>query len=144
MFGKDTTMARFAFSNPTRTSRARLGLAALFAAVAVLALWPIQQASAASAFRGQGMWIWYVKQAERGDVEKIVAKAKKYKVRTVYVKSSDGSSWWPQWDRYAAKLKAAGLKVCAWQYVYGSFPVVEADLAARAAASGADCIVVDA
>jgi hypothetical protein len=101
-------------------------------------------AAAKSAFQGQGMWIWYVKQAERGDVAKIVAKAKRYKIKTVFVKSGDGASWWQQWDDYAAQLKAAGLKVCAWQYVYGKYPVVEAELAARAANNGADCIVIDA
>ena len=32
---------------------------------------------------GQGMWIWYVEQAEKGNVAKIVAKAKKHKIKTV-------------------------------------------------------------
>lgn len=90
------------------------------------------------------MWIWYVQQAEGGNVEKIVAKAKKYKIKTLYIKSSDGANWWKQWDQYAAKFKARGLKVCAWQYVYGSYPYVEAELASRAAKAGADCIVIDA
>jgi hypothetical protein len=101
-------------------------------------------AAAKTAFEGQGMWIWYVSQAERGDVKKIIAKAKRYKIKTVFVKSSDGANWWKQWDDYAPLLKAGGLKVCAWQYVYGKFPVVEAELAARAANNGADCIVIDA
>lgn len=90
------------------------------------------------------MWIWYVTQAEKGNVAKIAAKAKRYGIKTVYVKSSDGSSWWKQWDTYAPQLKAAGLNVCAWQYVYGKYPRTEARLAARAANSGADCIVIDA
>ncbi|MFT4050086.1 MAG: peptidoglycan-binding domain-containing protein [Solirubrobacterales bacterium] len=102
------------------------------------------RAAADSAFRSQGMWIWYVTQAEKGNITKIVRKAKRYKIKTVYVKSSDGANWWPQWDTYASKLKAAGLRVCAWQYVYGTYPVVEANLAARAAKAGADCIVIDA
>jgi hypothetical protein len=126
-----------------RRARLLTCAAALAATLCVAAMIP-NGASAASALRGQGMWIWYVSQAEKGDVAKIAAKAKKNKVKTVYVKSSDGSSWWPQWDTYASKLKAAGLKVCAWQYVYGTYPVVEANLAARAAKSGADCIVIDA
>lgn len=102
-----------------------------------------QQASARNPFKSQGMWIWYVSQTEKGNVKKIVAKAKKHKIKTLFIKSSDGANWWKQWDTYAPKLKEAGLEVCAWQYVYGSFPVVEATLAARAAQS-ADCIVVDA
>jgi hypothetical protein len=100
--------------------------------------------AATSPFRSQGMWIWYIDQAERGDIAKIVAKAKRNKIRTLFVKSSDGANWWTQWDTYAAQLKASGIRVCAWQYVYGNYPVVEANLAARAAQSGADCIVIDA
>lgn len=111
-------------------------------ALCVLALAGPGSASAARPFQSQGMWIWYVSQAEGGDVSKIVARARKNKVRTVFVKSSDGASWWKQWDQYAPSLKAAGLNVCAWQYVYGKNPVAEANLAARAAQT-ADCIVTD-
>lgn len=113
-------------------------------AISVAALAPAGASAASNPMHGQGMWIWYVGQAEKGNVAKIAAKAKKNKVKTVYVKSSDGVNWWQQWDTYVAPLKAAGLKVCAWQYVYGNSPLVEADLAARAANSGADCIVIDA
>jgi hypothetical protein len=105
---------------------------------------PKAKTSAASPFEGQGMWIWYVTQAEKGNVAKVVAKAKKYGIKTLFIKSSDGSTWWNQWDTYAAQFKAAGLNVCAWQYVYGKYPRTEARLAARAANSGADCIVIDA
>jgi hypothetical protein len=126
-----------------RRARIALCAAALVATLCVAMMLPAG-ASAESALRGQGMWIWYVSQAEKGNVAKIAAKAKKNKIKTVYVKSSDGSSWWPQWDTYVAKLHAAGLKVCAWQYVYGTYPLAEANLAARAANSGADCIVIDA
>ena len=34
--------------------------------------------------------------------------------------------------------------MCAWQYVYGSDPVGEAELGAQAVANGADCLVIDA
>ena len=43
-----------------------------------------------------------------------------------------------------AELHANGLKVCAWQYVYGTNPAGEAELGARAVADGADCLVIDA
>lgn len=135
--------SRSALANPARHWLALL-LAALITTTLLLASVRVQPASAATAFNGQGMWIWYVQQAERGDIAKIVAKAKKYKIKTLFVKSSDGSSWWKQWDQYASALKARGLRVCAWQYVYGNYPLVEADLAARAARAGADCIVIDA
>ena len=38
----------------------------------------------------------------------------------------------------------AGLRVCAWQFVYGADPVAEAAPGARAVAAGADCLVIDA
>ena len=43
-----------------------------------------------------------------------------------------------------AALKAQGLKVCAWQYVYGKDPETEAKLGATAVQRGADCLVIDA
>jgi peptidoglycan hydrolase-like protein with peptidoglycan-binding domain len=67
-------------------------------------------------------------------------------VSTVFVKSSDGSSnYWSQFSpQLVAELHANGLKVCAWQYVYGSSPAGEASLGAKAVATGADCLVIDA
>jgi peptidoglycan hydrolase-like protein with peptidoglycan-binding domain len=64
----------------------------------------------------------------------------------VFVKSSDGSSnYWSQFSpQLVQELHAGGLKVCAWQYVYGTNPQGEAALGARAAANGADCLVIDA
>lgn len=118
-----------------------LAFAALCATAAIA---PAGASAAGSAMHGQGMWIWYVQQAEKGNVAKIVAKAKKNKIKTLYIKSSDGANWWKQWDTYAPQFQAAGLKVCAWAYFYGTYPLVEANLAARAAKSGADCFVINA
>ncbi len=62
------------------------------------------------------------------------------------MKSSDGSSnYWSQFSpELVAAMHANGLKVCAWQFVYGTNPVGEAELGARAVAAGADCLVIDA
>jgi len=99
-----------------------------------------------SGFDGQGMWIWYVGQSNGGSVASIVAQAHAAGVTTVFVKSSDGpSNYWSQFSaQLVAELHANGLKVCAWQYVYGTSPVGEANLGAQAAATGADCLVIDA
>jgi peptidoglycan hydrolase-like protein with peptidoglycan-binding domain len=99
-----------------------------------------------TAFDGQGMWIWYVSRSSGGSLAAIAAQAHAAGVGTVFVKSSDGSSnYWSQFSpELVAQLHAAGLKVCAWQYVYGSAPVGEAELGARAVATGADCLVIDA
>ena len=100
----------------------------------------------AGALEGQGMWIWYVSRSSGGSVPAIIAQAHAAGVTTVFVKSSDGSSnYWSQFSpQLVAELHAGGLKACAWQYVYGTSPAGEATLGAQAAASGADCLVIDA
>jgi hypothetical protein len=107
----------------------------------------VQQAPRGSgtAFDGTGMWIWYVSRSNGGNLASIAAQAHQYGVRTVFVKSSDGSSWWDQFSPpMISALKAAGLHVCAWQFVYGDHASAEASLGARAAQTGADCLVIDA
>jgi len=99
-----------------------------------------------SPFEGQGMWIWYVSRSDGGSTASIIAQAHAANVTTLLIKSSDGSSnYWSQFSpQLVQELHAAGLKVCAWQYVYGSNPVGEAQLGAEAVANGADCLVIDA
>ncbi len=99
-----------------------------------------------SPFSGQGMWIWYVNQSDGGNLASIVAQAKAAGVTTLFIKSSDGSAnYWSQFSPALVQtLHANGLKACAWQYVYGTYPTAEADLGARAASYGADCLVIDA
>ncbi len=107
---------------------------------------PVAAAPSGTAFDGQGMWIWYVSQSDGGDLAAIVEQAKAADVSTLFVKSSDGSSnYWSQFSpTLVATLHAAGLRVCAWQYVYGTSPAGEAALGARAVQAGADCLVIDA
>jgi peptidoglycan hydrolase-like protein with peptidoglycan-binding domain len=99
-----------------------------------------------TAFDGQGMWIWYVSQSDGGNLASIVAQAHAAGVTTLFVKSSDGSSnYWSQFSpELVQQLHANGLRVCAWQYVYGTNPAGEANLGAQAVAAGADCLVIDA
>lgn len=99
-----------------------------------------------TAFDGQGMWIWYISKSDEGSIPAIAAQAHAAGVSTLFVKSSDGSSnYWSQFSpQLVNELHADGLKVCAWQYVYGSNPAGEAELGARAVANGADCLVIDA
>ncbi len=106
----------------------------------------VAPAPSGSAFDGQGMWIWYVSQSDGGNLASIVAQAHAAGVSTLYVKSSDGSSnYWSQFSpELVQTLHANGLKVCAWQYVYGTNPAGEANLGAEAVANGADCLVIDA
>src|SRR5256714_5046707 len=106
---------------------------------------PRPPSSGPGVFAGQGMWIWQLSRSEGGSVPAIIARARSYNVQTVFVKAAAGSSLWEQFSpTLVASLKAAGLRVCAWQYTYGSNPAGEAATAAQAIARGADCFVIDA
>jgi hypothetical protein len=98
-----------------------------------------------TAFDGDGMWIWYTSRSSGGSPSAIAARAAASGIETVFIKSSDGSNYWSQFNSaYVAALKARGLKVCAWQYVYGRLPVTEARAGRKAILAGADCLVIDA
>ncbi len=98
-----------------------------------------------SAFSGQGMWIWYVSKSNGGRVGSIIRKAKSHGVRTLFIKSADGGNVWSQFTpRLVSKFHQAHLKVCGWQFVYGTHPTIEAVAGARAKKAGADCMIIDA
>ena len=91
------------------------------------------------------MWIWHLDRSDGGNLATIVARAHAASVNTVLVKSSDGASYWSQFNVPVVRaLHAGGLHVCAWQYIYGSDPRGEAAMGARAVRTGADCLVIDA
>jgi hypothetical protein len=99
----------------------------------------------ASALHGTGMWIWILRRSHGGNVSRIVAQARRYRVRTLFIKSGDGVNWWSQFSPSLVRaLKRSGLRVCGWQYVYGDRPLAEAYVSARARRAGADCFVIDA
>ncbi len=98
-----------------------------------------------SPFARQGMWIWYVSQSQGGSLPAIVATARRHHIGTVYVKAGDGTTRWGQFDSALVDaLHRGGLKVCAWQFVYGDRPLAEARIGAAAVRAGADCLVIDA
>jgi hypothetical protein len=94
---------------------------------------------------GRAMWIWVLGASDAGNLGSIVAEARQYGVATVMIKSGDGSSAWSQFNApLVAALHARGLRVCAWQYVYGNHPIDEAYVGAAAVRDGADCLLIDA
>jgi hypothetical protein len=98
-----------------------------------------------SPFVRQGMWIWYLDQSQGGYLPAIISTAHRHHIGTVYIKAGDGTTYWEQFSApVVAELHRAGLKVCAWQFVYGNKPVAEARVGARAVEAGADCLVIDA
>jgi peptidoglycan hydrolase-like protein with peptidoglycan-binding domain len=106
---------------------------------------PATETGGGTPFDRQGMWIWYVDHSEGGSISRIVARAKKDGIGTLYVKSGDAGSYWSQFSSALVDaLHAGGLDVCAWQFVYGDSPVAEARIGAAAVRRGADCLVIDA
>jgi hypothetical protein len=102
-------------------------------------------AGSGNPYRGNGMWIWYVGQSNGGNPKRIARKANRHHIRTVLIKSSDGGNGWSQFNPgLISALHARGLRVCAWQFVYGRHPSAEARRGAGAVRKGADCLVIDA
>jgi hypothetical protein len=94
---------------------------------------------------GNGMWIWELPRSDGGDPAAIAAHAHATGIATVFVKSADGTNVWSQFSPALVQaLHAYGLHVCAWQFVYGSDPIGEAQAALAGVAAGADCFVIDA
>jgi hypothetical protein len=134
---------------------ARCAIAVALAAITVVGVAPLAGAdtgpapgsgtATASGFDAQGMWIWYISRSNGGNVAQIITRAHRARIGTVYVKAGDGSTGWSQFtSSLVSALHAGGLKVCAWQFVYGSAPYKEASVGAAAVSKGADCLIIDA
>ena len=116
-------------------------LAPVLAACAFLLL---PASAVAGPFDGTGMWVWELHKTEGGNLTAMAQRAAKAGVQTGFVKSADGVHGWPQFNAGLVQtLHAEGLQVCAWQFLYGRRPLIEAKLGAAAAATGADCLVLD-
>jgi hypothetical protein len=139
-----------------RSPSSKTALLVAAGALAVLAVGPLSggasgqepapaQPAASNPLAGDGMWIWYVSKAQRGKPKRIAKRARKRGIEVVLIKSGDGTKYWRQFSSSLVKaLHARGLKVCAWQFVYGRSAAREARVAAAAADRGADCFVIDA
>jgi Putative peptidoglycan binding domain len=91
------------------------------------------------------MWIWLLGSSNGGNLSSIVARAHRNGIRTLMIKSGDGSSTWSQFNpQLVSALHSAGFRVCAWQYVYGVHPAAEAQVGAASVRDGADCLLIDA
>jgi hypothetical protein len=91
------------------------------------------------------MWIWELGSSNNGNLASILASARQFGLGELIVKSSDGVDMWSQFTaQLTSTLHAHGLRVCAWQYVYGIHPIEEAQLGAAAVRDGANCLLIDA
>jgi hypothetical protein len=99
----------------------------------------------ASALEGRAVWIWDLRRSAGGDPAAIAAGARAAGVRSVFIKAADGASRLAQFNpTVVGALRADGLDVCAWQYVYGVHPALEAAAGAAAVRDGAQCLIIDA
>jgi hypothetical protein len=90
------------------------------------------------------MWIWVLAHSG-GSPQAVAGQANRYGIDVVFVKSGDAGNYWSQFSpALVSVLHDAGVKVCAWQFVYGGDPGEEARVGARAVDAGADCLVIDA
>jgi hypothetical protein len=94
---------------------------------------------------GRAMWIWELPSSDGGSLSAIIAASHRFGLSTLIIKSADGTNLWSQFNQpVVSALHANGIKVCAWQYVYGNHPVTEAYNGAAAVHDGADCLIIDA
>jgi peptidoglycan hydrolase-like protein with peptidoglycan-binding domain len=131
-------------------ARRRLGALAAACVLAGLLGGPGAQAhvaadGSAAAIEGRAVWIWDLRRSAGGDPAAIAAQARASGVRSVFIKAADGAGRLSQFNApVVAALRARGLYVCAWQYVYGRHPMLEAAAAVAAVRDGAQCLIVDA
>ena len=99
-----------------------------------------------TAFDGDGMWIWIAGAARAAASTRSPRAPGETASRTVFLKSGDGDQLWASsLPAIVSALKRRGLKVCAWQYVYGQRARRPRPTSRRARVrNGADCFVIDA
>lgn len=88
--------------------------------------------------RGKGFYIWKIRACEGGDIPAITALAKQAGLEHIFVKIADGAFAYniePDGDDLAvpliASLQSAGIEVWGWGYIYGDYPLSEANIAIR-------------
>ena len=104
-----------------------------------------RRAAPAIPLAARGMWIGTCRAATAATRTRSPARPAADAVGTLIVERGDGIGYGSQFTpQLVAQFHRRGLRVCAWQYVYGTNPSGEARSAARAVAAGADRFVVDA
>jgi len=91
------------------------------------------------ALEGKGFFIWQIPTCEGGDVNKIATEAKAAGLSHILIKIANGIYTYNyDWDKkvdlvppLANALRAVGIQVWGWHYVYGDSPTGEADIAIK-------------
>jgi LysM repeat protein len=103
--------------------------------------------SSGLALSGKWVWVWNWRRCDGGDPAKVAARLREAGCRGALVKAHDGPRWFDQgrpWREIAAALRAQGLAVGGWAYLYGRDPAGEARLVGETVSYGqADLFVLD-
>ncbi len=118
-------------------------LAVVLVATAVLSAAPVRAATSQSPFNGTALWIGEA--PAQASADELARMAIASGVHSLYIKAGDGSNPDPQFTPALVRgVRAAGVSVCGWTFVYGANPRAEAAAALAAIHTGAQCLVVDA
>ena len=102
---------------------------------------------------GKGYYIWIVKNCEQGDPERIAALVRESRLSHVMIKIADGvfpynidlENGYDYVRPVIRKLQSQNVSVWGWQYIYGNYPVQEAEIAVkRAIELGVNGFVINA
>lgn len=85
---------------------------------------------------GKGMFIWMIRFTEGGDVNKIADLLEEANITNAWIKVADGPGRYnidplghDRVPALVAALRMRGISVWGWQYIYGRYPELEADMA---------------
>jgi hypothetical protein len=95
---------------------------------------------------GKWVWIWNWNRCDNGDLNRVASRLKTAGCTGALVKAFDGGRWFGQGSTFrdiCGGLKARGLSVGGWGYLYGERPAEEAQRAIETARAGADLLVLD-
>jgi hypothetical protein len=87
---------------------------------------------------GKGMFIWMIRFTEDGDVNKIADLLEEANITNAWIKVADGPGRYnidplghDRVPALVAALRMRGISAWGWQYIYGRYPELEADMAIR-------------
>lgn len=100
-------------------------------------------AQAASPLASPALWV--ARPPASTTPPQLAAEATAAGAHVLFVKAAEGTTPEPGFTSgFVAGLRGAGIRVCAWTFVYGVSPEAEAAAALAAVHAGAECLVVDA
>ncbi len=97
------------------------------------------------AFKGVGLWVVDLPEADGGGADALIARARASGAQTILLRLPDAGRGLGEFSSsLVASPKAGGVRLCAWQYIFGDDPEAEAAAAVDAVKAGAACLVINA